>query len=258
MKKVLVVTLVFLASCLSKSRKEAKHVYDETSLKAFVLGTHSISEKDAAMQLDSILIAASKDSAIFRKTISFLEFPFSNPNSDYRNQSLYAKLLHIQINSNWYRAFEKEIAVGKLKLLQQNNVGSPAIDFNYLTPAGYKKQMYEIKTAYTLLYFYSPECNTCKQMKAALESLSVINDKILKKQLTVLAIYVDKDEKTWLDHLSEMPSTWTQGRDQGEYLYKNRIYDLRAIPTLYLLDQDKKVLLKDCLLISLIEEKLNL
>ena len=34
----------------------------------------------------------------------------------------------------------------------------------------------------------------------------------------------------------------------------DELYDLRAIPTLYLLDQDKVVLLKDCMSIPTIEQ----
>ena len=31
-----------------------------------------------------------------------------------------------------------------------------------------------------------------------------------------------------------------------EWQYTNRLYDIKAIPTIYLLDSDKKVILKDC------------
>jgi hypothetical protein len=75
--------------------------------------------------------------------------------------------------------------------------------------------------------------------------------------LTILSIYTDQDEKLWLDHLNEFPPRWIQGRDNNEFLYKNKVYDLRAIPTIYLLDSDKKVLLKDVMSVLEIEEKLK-
>ena len=34
---------------------------------------------------------------------------------------------------------------------------------------------------------------------------------------------------------------------------KEELYDLRAIPSLYLLDKDKKVLLKDCASVDMVE-----
>jgi len=40
-------------------------------------------------------------------------------------------------------------------------------------------------------------------------------------------------------------------------LYKNSVYDLHAIPTVYLLDKEKKVLLKDAINVAEIEALLR-
>ena len=55
----------------------------------------------------------------------------------------------------------------------------------------------------------------------------------------------------------DMPRQWIHGSDDDEYLYKHDIYDLHAIPSIYLLDKDKKVLLKDCLDIMQLEKILK-
>jgi thioredoxin-related protein len=253
----LLIIAVVLISCSSSEVQTKSTTYDEPSLKTFVLNTPVSNQATASKQLDSILINASSDSAVFRQTISYLESPFCNPNSSYRNQNLYAKLLQAEMNSKWHGAYEKEVAAGKLKLLQQNNVGDTANDFIYLTAAGYKKKMYDIKSDFVLLYFNNPECPACKEMKEALMKSGSIGLMVKSSKLKVLSIYTDKDEKLWLDHLSEYPETWLQGRDEDEYLYKNKIYDLRAIPTIYLLDKDKKVLLKDCTNVREIERALG-
>jgi hypothetical protein len=159
--------------------------------------------------------------------------------------------------SKWYGAYEKEVAAGKLKLLQQNNVGSPANDFTYTTPARYKKRMYDIKADYLLLYFNNPECPACKEMKEALMKSEPVALKVKSGGLIILSMYTDRDEKLWLSHLNEYPESWIQGRDEDEYLYMNKVYDLRAIPTIYLLDKDKKVLLKDCTNVGEIEKVLG-
>jgi thiol-disulfide isomerase/thioredoxin len=241
----------------NNKKQEAHAIYDEASLKTFVLTTLATNEATTSRQLDSILTNASQDSAVFRRTITYLETPFSNPNSSYRNQNLNSKLLQSQIKSKWYGSFEKEVAAGKLKLLHQNNVGGSANDFTYSTRSGNKKRMYDTKSPYTLLYFYNPECPACKEMITAMESSSIINNKIKTKDLSLLAIYIDKDPKIWLNHLREMPSTWLHGRDDNEYLYKNNIYDLHAIPTLYLVDSTKTVLLKDITNLSILEQALT-
>ena len=230
---------------MNTSKEEVKPVYDEASLRAFVLSTPSINEKGALDSLGSILVNASKDSTVFRQTVSFLSELFSSPNSSYRNQRLYAKILETAIHSNWYNASEKEIARGKLSLSRQNTIGSLANDFPFTTAGGSIQRMYEIKANFLLLYFNNPECEACKEMKEALSQSTIINQKIRTGELKVLSIYADADKKNWRDHLSDYPKQWLQGIGDGETLRKSKIYDLSAIPTMYLLDKDKKVLLKD-------------
>ena len=51
-----------------------------------------------------------------------------------------------------------------------------------------------------------------------------------------------------------MPDNWINSYDKSMKMKNDELYDLRAIPTLYLLDQDKVVLLKDCMSIPTIEQ----
>jgi len=60
-----------------------------------------------------------------------------------------------------------------------------------------------------------------------------------------------------LNHLAEFPEKWIQGRDEDEFLTRNSVYNVKAIPTAYLLDKDKKVLLKDCNSVEQIEKQLS-
>src|SRR5690242_15840793 len=106
MKYCIIIAIIYLASCMNTTKEEVKPVYDEASLRAFVLRTPSINENTALGSLDSILATASKDSVLFRKTVTFLTEPFGSPNSSYRNQRMYAEILGAEINSNWYNAAE--------------------------------------------------------------------------------------------------------------------------------------------------------
>lgn len=77
----------------------------------------------------------------------------------------------------------------------------------------------------------------------------MIYDKLLKQEvdtgnLTVLAIYTEGNEKVWKDTLGELPEGWIVGTDREE-IKQCCLYDLKAMPSLYLLDGDKKVILKD-------------
>ncbi|MEP7376041.1 MAG: thioredoxin family protein [Chitinophagaceae bacterium] len=161
-----------------------------------------------------------------------------------------------QEHTAFYDDVEKKAAEKRHQLMMQNNVGHPANDFVFVTPAGTKKVLYRVDAKYLLVLFYNPECEACKEMKNMLIASPVINKKLSSGELRILAVYIDKDETVWRKHLPEMPAEWIHGRDADEYLYKNNIYDLRAIPTIYLLDENKKVLLKDCVSIIEIERRI--
>lgn len=232
--------------------------YNEEILKSFIISTPDISESNALNVLDSIVNKAAKDSSLFRKTLTYLETPFGNPNSAYKNENLYSSLLQAKIKSPWYDSITKAKARGYLYLQTQNRVGSAANDFIYITPAGFKKKMYDLHSDFILIYFYNPECNACKEMKEALIASTVIANKMATGELKILAVYTDREEKMWLDHLNEMPKEWIHGRDEDEYLFKNSVYNLKAIPSIYLLDKDKKVVLNDCVEMFAIEKYLYL
>lgn len=258
MNKLTVILLFFSAACNTKTqRMQEKFSFNESVLKSFIISTPGISEGTALSVLDSILDKSIEDSTVFLQTVSYLETPLGDPNSSYRNEDLYSNLLQAKIKSPWYDDNSKEKIRTQLYLLMQNRVSAAANDFTYITPAGLKKKMYDLHSNFTLMYFYNPECNACKEMKDALISSPVTSEKVKSGELKILAIYTDRDEKLWLDHLPGMPQNWIHGRDEDEYLFKNSVYDLRAIPTLYLLDEDKKVLVKDGTNIAVIEALLK-
>jgi len=207
--------------------------------------------------LDSLLENCSFNKDKFRKSTVLLEKYLGDANSPFRNEQLYDKVLESEITSKWYDDLEKSVKRSRLVLIRQNRVGRRASDFIFVTPKGDSNRLVNIRANRLLLLFYNPECEACNEMKAALRSSRAITSEVDKGNLKVLAVYVDKDEQTWRRHLRENPAAWIEGRDYDEFLYVHNIYDLHAIPTVYLLDQDKIVILKDCMSIPEIENRLS-
>jgi hypothetical protein len=63
--------------------------------------------------------------------------------------------------------------------------------------------------------------------------------------LQILAVYPDKDLTEWKKYAGEMPAQWINSYDHKTVIKDEDLYDLKAIPSLYLLDKTKRVLLKD-------------
>jgi len=259
LKKVsLIWSLVCFVSCFSVEKKtEVKAVYDELALTQFVQLSATQNQETSLRLSDSAMTVASNDSTVFHKTINYLAKIYSNPNSSFRNEVFYDKILKAQMDSKWYTAMDKQEVLYRLHLLHQNDVGDLANDFEYRTPGGQKNSMFNLEADYLLLFFYNPECEACKEMTQALKHSSFIEKVTATGRLKIFCVYTDMDLSAWYRHLHEYPSLWIQGRDQDEYLYKHDIYDLRAIPTLYLLNRNKKVILKDCIAVEELERNIH-
>ncbi len=78
-------------------------------------------------------------------------------------------------------------------------------------------------------------------MKSSLLLRNMVNSGRMK----VLTVYPDEDLDLWRERLGEMESSWINGYDKGLVITMEQRYDLSSIPSFYLLDKEKKVLLKD-------------
>ena len=72
-----------------------------------------------------------------------------------------------------------------------------------------------------------------------------MDEAISSGQIAVLNIYIDEDIQGWLDYMPIYPESWYSGYDSEHMVRGDELYNVRAIPSLYLLDENKTVLLKD-------------
>lgn len=113
--------------------------------------------------------------------------------------------------------------------------------------------LYNVKADYLLLFFYNPDCHACKEITEQLSGDPLIGRMMSDKKLKILAVYPDEDLEAWRKHIPDVPAAWINSYDNTVSLKNDEIYDLKAIPTLYLLDKTKKVILKDVTFNQLME-----
>lgn len=68
---------------------------------------------------------------------------------------------------------------------------------------------------------------------------------VKKGKVKVLAMYIDQELDVWQNRRDTYPKEWIYAHDPNQILNENELYGLRAIPSLYLLDKEKRVILKD-------------
>lgn len=169
-----------------------------------------------------------------------------NPNSPYYNEKLYGVYLDCMLQSKVWDEARKSTFRFKRELIRRNNPGMKATSFTYYLPDGRKRNLQQtpVKGDRMLLVFYDPECPNCHGVLEQLKRDAILAQAVAKKKITVLAIYTEGDDSVWKKTLPDMPKEWIVGNDRQQVKDK-ALYDLKAMPSLYLLDGQKTVLLKD-------------
>lgn len=189
-------------------------------------------------------IALQGDSSLLFKLLAFSEKYFYDPNSPVLNEEVYIPILQAVLASRSLNDLDKMQYEYQLRIASLNRVGSAASDFEYTTVSG-KGSLYRIKGEYTLIFFNNPDCHTCHQILEELKQNPDISRLIRGNRLKLLAMYTDQELDKWVKNKSMYPPEWIYAHDAKFILRENSLYGLRAIPSLYLLDKDKKVILKD-------------
>lgn len=185
------------------------------------------------------------DSTAYSRFCSLSEKYLYDPNSPMRNEDYYIPVLEQMTGSERLTEYEKIRPADRLKQAHKNRRGMTAADFGYVTPQGKSGRMSAVKADYTLLFFYDPDCSNCREYEHVLSEIPAFLEMQQKGILRVLAVYPDENKGEWLLKSSQMPHGWIVGWNKQGDIRSETLYEIRATPTLYLLDKQKKVILKD-------------
>ena len=190
-----------------------------------------------------------KKAEVEKKNYLFLaelgEKYLSKPTSPMFDEEKFIPLLQCLLKSPVLNDTEKIRPKYLLESAMTNRVGHVANDFTYTLINNKTGSLHAIRAKYTLLYFNDPECEDCHKLTKQLIASPVITNLISRQMLQVITVYVNDDIEVWKKHASDMADTWIYSYDAEQKINMERLYHLNQFPTLYLLEKDKKVLLKD-------------
>ena len=169
-----------------------------------------------------------------------------NPNSPFYNEGLYGIYLEALLGKLPQTDAMRSAYRFKLELVKRNNVGDKATDFTYYQPDGTRRTLATtpVKNDRLLLMFYDPECESCHEVLLQMAADTALAEAVRAGKLSVLAVYTEGNDEAWRKALPDLPEGWMVGTDR-EAVKTGALYDLKAMPSLYLLDGKKTVLLKD-------------
>ncbi len=181
-----------------------------------------IAQKDITQQgIACFTRKAFSNAAAKERFENLIEYYFEDQLSPVRNDRVYLIFLEEMKNSPCFDETEKERIAFKIKTTNKNLPGDIAINFKFKDESGKEHQLSDYKDQKVILYFYDPDCENCHKVSAWLKQQTI------PANIKVLKMIAD-------NHISY-------------------IYSLKNMPTIFLLDKENKVILKDCTAQELIE-----
>ncbi len=190
----------------------------------------------------SFVASASKQENTFGLILYWLDNILYDSSSPYYDEPLYLMLMKSVINTD-VDSVMKLIPRQRIEILEKNQVGKATNDFSVMDMKGNYLHLYSINSPFLLLIFNHPECSLCHKTEENIESNSFIQRLLIESKLKVLAITIDAERGEWERHA--YPKNWIVGLDVSKEIYSKRLYDIQRLPSLYLLDKEKRVLLKE-------------
>lgn len=168
-----------------------------------------------------------------------------DPNSPMRDEDFYLPFVKAMAASPCTRDNMRAAYRYEASQCAKNGFGQRVPDFSYKDGAGRRGSLYSIRADYTMLFFSNPGCQSCKEIIDDIKSCACIRPLMETGRLAIINIYIDEEVQKWRDYLPNYPREWINGYDYLFVLRNGGGYDIRAIPSLYLLDGGKRVLMKD-------------
>lgn len=194
---------------------------------------------------ERVMKAASVDREAYLKLAAVAEKYLWETDSPLKSEDFYIPFLeHIaaSLPAGDYAAIRYRY---QLEAARKNRPGALASDFAYVDRTGRSAMLRKTPAkGRMLLIFYDPDCEHCQDVMASLRDDAALSQMVADGGLKVLALSVSDDRALWEQTARQLPEAWTVGIVTSDILETQR-YVLRSMPTLYLLDADKRIILKE-------------
>ncbi|NCU04791.1 MAG: DUF4369 domain-containing protein [Chitinophagaceae bacterium] len=229
------------------------------------LETAVIREPDSIkLELDKFILYSRTNKTMFRYFINRFTNEYMNP----KYMGLDVVFLHLfekyylTEQVDWLEKKDRDMVFNRAYSLYGNIVGEPAAELNLLDTLNRKMNLYSIKSPYTLVIFWDPDCGHCKEQVPKVDSLYRLRWKEAGvKVVGVLSDGAGDDEakakevqKRWTEYIrTQKLNNWihlyqTTGMRKAEQVSQTpgfrQAYDVFQTPTIYLLDEQKRIVAK--------------
>lgn len=154
----------------------------------------------------------------------------------------------------WLTEQSKKTIFDRAYSMMANLFGTQASDINLPDSTGKRISLFAQKDSFTVVLFWDPTCGHCKETLPQIDSIYRAKWKAAGVQLFAISKETEGTQKDWKNFIRDNGlKGWThvyyskaddQDRTSNNIPSYFQLYDVQTVPTLYLLDRDKRILAK--------------
>lgn len=129
----------------------------------------------------------------------------------------------------------------RAKVLKPILIGKKARNLVLEDNKGVMRSLYDIKSKFTVLYFWDPDCGHCKKITPKLKALY---DSDKSKGVEVFAVCTEVEEEKWKNYINENNLEWINVADLKVTNNFRHEFDISSTPQIFLLDDTKTIIAK--------------
>lgn len=160
------------------------------------------------------------------------------------SDELYLPFAQAVVDAKKISKTDKARFAHQVTILSGSQVGMKAPNLELITPQGESVMLDSISAQHIILFFNDPECTDCNIVKARLAANLEANNLISAGILKIVCVYPGEADNEWKEIASQYPQNWIVGAS-GE---ADLLYDMRVIPSLYYLDAQHKIAVKNMII----------
>ncbi|SHE93642.1 Thioredoxin-like [Bacteroides luti] len=202
----------------------------------------------ACSGIKKLMCKAESNTSIYSFLSKLAEKYLYESHSPIYNEELYLPFLESIVASKKVDDTYKLTYRYQLSMVRKNRPDSIATNFVYTLASGKSSTLAGLSSEYTLLFFNNPDCELCEEIREQIIAspvLSSLQNQKKNNKLIILSVYTEDEFGSWRKQLWKYPSNWICGYDKKQKIRNSELYDLRVIPSIYLLNREKRVLLKN-------------
>lgn len=194
--------------------------------------------------IDKLITQAKRNKETYKFMVWNITIKYQNPK--YMGQD--AVFIHLYDNyfangemDFWANESLKGNLQERADQLRKSQIGKVAPNLIMLDQNLKRKSLYGLNNKFTVLYFYDPDCGHCKKETPKLDSFY----KTTKYDVEVFAVCADTSMVKMKKYISDYDLSWVSVNGPRSVTPNyHQLYDATTTPSIYILDDKKKIIAK--------------